>query len=521
MGRHLQGSGSEGSQSSARTLGSLFHIACCAVLLSIAFSSTQGQSQTTPSVSSIESLIRSHDYDQALAMTRSALDQAPNDSRLWTLEGIVLSMKGDNPEALNSFAKAVSLSPNNMAALKGEGQLFFQAHDKRGIPVLEKIVKIDANDKTAHEMLANLEKEQQDCPSAVANFLQSGEVIRTHPESLEAYGYCLVQLKQPEKAIPVFEQLASMLPESTYPKYDLAVLLVQTKQNQSAIQFLEPLLTKDPPDPDVLSLASEAYEAVGDTPKAATLLRQAIVLSPTDATLYNSFAALSINHESFKVGIDMVNAGLERIPNDPSLYISRGLLYAELADYDKAVADFSTAERLDSSQSLSSYALALAEIQKGQRDASNPDQTLSDVRSQLRAHPDSALLHYLLAKLLVNQAPAPDSESFHEAMRSAQLAVKIKPNLVEARDLLASMYLRSEKYDLAAEQCRLALQYAPSDQSATYHLIIALRHSGTAKDNQEIGSLVKHLSQLEQSTLQEDTDRKRFRLVEQPAPPRK
>ncbi len=50
------------------------------------------------------------------------------------------------------------------------------------------------------------------------------------------------------------------------------------------------------------------------------------------------------------------------------------------------------------------------------------------------------------------------------------------------------------------------------------HLIIALRHVGGPKDNQEIGSLVKRLSRLEQNPLQEDTDRKRFRLVEQPAP---
>jgi hypothetical protein len=45
-----------------------------------------------------------------------------------------------------------------------------------------------------------------------------------------------------------------------------------------------------------------------------------------------------------------------------------------------------------------------------------------------------------------------------------------------------------------------------------------LRHVGGPKDNQEIGSLVKRLSRLEQNPLQEDTDRKRFRLVEQPAP---
>src|SRR5208282_355069 len=156
--------------------------------------------------------------------------------------------------------------------------------------------------------------------------------------------YCLVHTKQSQKAIPVFEQLAALLPQRTYPKYDLAVLLVETKQNDAALKVLEPLLAAEQSDPDLLSLASEAYEAAGDTPKAVSLLRQAIVLSPDNASYYNAFAVLCLDHESFQVGIDMINAGMQLISGDPSLYISRGLLYAQLAQYDEAEADFKTAE---------------------------------------------------------------------------------------------------------------------------------------------------------------------------------
>ena len=454
-------------------------------------------------------------------MTQSALRGTPHDFRLWTLEGIVLSIKGSNHDALNAFERALSLSPNNAAALKGEVQLLYQAQDKRAIPLLKRILKADPKDETAHEMLATLEERQGNCPAAINNFLLSAEVIGTHPGSLEAYGYCLVQTKQYQKAISIFEQLAALLPQRIYPKYDLAIVLVETKQDEAAITILAPLLTAEQSDADLLSLASEAYEAVGNTPRAASLLRQAIVLSPTSANLYNAFAALCLNHDSFQVGIDMINAGLQRISNDPSLYISRGLLYAQLANYDKAEADFNTAEHLDSGQSLSSYALDLAELQKNQSSANHSDKALLEIRSQLTAHPDSALLHYLLAKLLLNQGTDVDSETSKEAMRSALLAVKLKPDLVEARDILASMYLRSGKYGLAIEQCRLALQYAPSDQGAMYHLITALRHSGQSGQQEEIQVLLKRLSALQQASLQQETDKKRFRLVEQQSAPLK
>jgi len=471
--------------------------------------------QAKTSVASVESLVRSHQYDQALEAARSGLLEAPADFRLWTLQGIIFSIKGSSADARAAFDKALRLSPNYAPALKGDVQLLYQAHDKQAIPLLERILKADPQDQTAHEMLAMLEKAQGNCMAAIDQFLLTEEAIATHPESLEAYGDCLVQTKQLQKAIPVFERLVSLLPDRTYPKYDLAVVLVTAKQYEAAIKLLDPLLTDDQKDTDILSLGSEAFEATGNTPRAVALLRQAIVLSPTTAGYYVSFAVICMDHDSFQVGIDMMNAGLQRIPADSSLYLSRGLLYAQLAEYDKAEADFNEVEKLDSQQSLSSYAVDLADLQRN-----DPDKALLRVRTQLKTHPDSPQLHLLLAELLMNQTPAAESIQFKEAMRSAQLALKLKPDMVGARDLLASMYMHSGQYNLAIEQCRQVLQQSPSDEAAAYHLVIALRHSGQSGTD-EMKALVKRLSQMHQESMKKETDRKRYRLVEQEPPPGK
>lgn len=469
--------------------------------------------QPTSSVTAIESLIRSHQYDRALQLTKSGLNQSPKDFKLWTLEGIIFSLEQDRSNALPAFDKAITLSPDYLPALKGEVQLLFPSGDKHAILLLTRILKIEPKDQTAQEMLAMLERRQGNCQPAVDHFLLSGDSIEQQPSALEAYGYCLVQLQRMQDAIPVFEQLSHLLPDSTYPKYDLAVVQAAAKENDAAIKTLEPLLTPDQQDPDILSLASETYEAAGDTPKSVSLLRRAIVLSPTSANYYVAFASLCLDHESFQVGIDMLNAGLAHIPNDPSLYISRGLLYAQLAQYDKAEADFDKAEQLDSAHSLGSYAADLAELARN-----NPDQALLKVRAQLRAHPENALLHSLLAQLIMDQGPAVGSPEFTEATKSALVAVRLKPDLVTARDTLASLYVHSRQYNLAIEQCRIALKYSPSDEAAAYHLLIALRHSGQS-DSPEIKALVKQLSAMHQDSMKKESDRKRYRLVEQDAPP--
>jgi predicted Zn-dependent protease len=491
----------------------MFRQICAVILILAACSCSQGQT-AAPSIGSIESLIRAQEYDQALQLTASALRAAPGDFRLWTLQGIAFSLENNGPDALRAFDKALHLSPDYAPALKGEVQLLYPAKDKRAAPLLERILKANPADETAHEMLAVLKSSEGDCPAAIAQFTLSEEAVATHPESLEAYGGCLAQTGQAERAIPEFEKLSVLLPESTYPKYDLAVLLVETKQHDAAIKVLEPLLAADQTDPDLLSLASEAYEADAKTPEAVALLRRAIVLRPTEASYYNSFAVLCLDHESYQVGIDMINAGLQLLPNESSLYLSRGLLYAQFAQYEKAEADFNTAERLDSSQSLSSYAMDLADLEKN-----NPDKALLEVRAQLKAHPDSPLHHYLLAKLLDKYGTDNPDESRKEAIASALTAVKLKPDFIEARDLLSNLYLAAGQYPLAIEQCQLALQYSSADQTAMYHLIVALRHSTKSEDREQIPALVKRLSDSQQTSRQQDSDRKRFKLVEPESAP--
>lgn len=488
--------------------------AVVAVLIGLSISAIRSEAveQTSvPSIAEIESLIRSGQYDQALQTTRSVLKDKPADHRLWTLEGIIYSMQGKTTDAQAAFGKALRVSPDYVPALKGDVQILYQRNDKSAIPLLERILKLNESDQTAHEMLAVLERREDKCEQAVEHFAVSRDATESHTESLEAYGYCLVQLKRFQDAIPVFQKLIALLPDRPYPKYDLAVVQVASNQNEEALKTLEPLLTPEQQDPDILSLASRAAEAVKDTPRAVALLRQAIVLSPSTQDYYVSFATLCLDHESFQTGIDMINAGLTHIPDSAALYLSRGLLYAQLTEYDKAESDFARAGQLDSSQSMSAYAADLAQLQKN-----DPNEALRRVRLQLKEHPESARLHFLLAQLLMMNEPEQDSEPFKEAMKENLRALEIKPDLVIARDLLANMYMRAGEYEKTIEQCRTALKYAPDDETATYRLMIALRHTGK-KD--ELAGLVKRLSELHQLSLKNESDRKRFRLELGAVPP--
>jgi len=463
------------------------------------------------SISAIESMIRSQQYDQALSTLKFALRGNPSDFRLWTLQGICLALQGNDREALAAFDHAIQISPNYSPALKGEIQILYKTGDKRSIPLLKRVLASDPRDVTAHEMLGTFEQRAGDCRGAVSQFLLTKDEIANHPASLEAYGYCLFKLDRTNDAIPVFRELIPLVPGQAYPSYDLAVLLVTSKNNEEAVKVLEPLLTPDQTDPDILSLASQAYEATGNTPKAVALQRQAIVLNPADPSNYVQFAILCMTHDSFQVGIDMLNAGLNQVSDKSLLYLSRGVLNAQLGEFDQAEADFKLAEQLDTTKSIIAYAGDLAILQRN-----DPERALTQVREQLKAHPENPLFRLLLAQLIMTKAPDPRSPEFNEAMHDALAAAKTKPDLVEAHDQLASMYMSLNEYQQAIKECQIALQYDPSNEAAMYHLVISMRHTGRSAD--ELQPLVKRLAEMHKESLQRETDRKRYRLVEEGSP---
>lgn len=478
-----------------------------------------GQSSTSSSIQSTESLLRAHHTARALQLLDGALRSSPNNPNLWTLKGIALSMQGNNADASTAFEHALHLAPNNLVALRGEVQILDQKHDKLAVPLLHRILAQAPHDFTAHEMLALYEQRDNHCKAAIADFRQSGPAMDHHPESLAAYGVCLNATGKTQEATSVFQKLSSHFPQLVFPKYDLALMMYHAKHYHKAIDILEPIIKSGKANPDVLTLASSAYEAVGDTPQAVVTLRKAIVQDPRNVNLYNTFALLCLDHKSYKVGIDMINAGIHYNPHASSLYLSRGLLYAKLSQFGKARSDFATADRLDSRQSVGSYAIDVAELEKFYFDNKHSDAIVQDLRHQLKTYPHSYFLHFLLAKLLSMQSSSHESSHLEHARLEAQAAVRIKPDFVPARDLLARIDINSHNFSDAARESRAALRYDPDDRSAVYHLILALRNSKQPQARSELKIMLKRLAKMESASTQNARHKKQFRLVEAAKPP--
>lgn len=468
-------------------------------------------------VQSIVEALRAHEYDRAFQLARTELQNTPNDPRILTLEGLALSGLGKQKQALGDYDAALKMAPDYIPALEGAAQIEYETGGERAVALLNRLLVLRPDDPTAHGMLAAIAYRRGDCATAVKNFQASGASVSSQPVALEEYGDCLVRLNRADEALPVFLKLSEMSPGDARATYNLAVVQIAAGSNKEAIQTLQPLLDAKNADPSVLDLASEAYEGAGETPHAVKLLRQAIILSPENPKLYVDFATLSLNHSSYQVGIDMINAGLSRLPNSAALYAARGVLYVQLAEYEKGEADFETAERLNPTQPFGSEAYGLAKFQQN-----NLDDALASVRAKLKSHPNDAFLNYLLAQVLSQQGATPGTAKFREAVDAAAKAVRLDPDLTEARDVLAGLYLKSGHNEDSIRESREVLKKEPDDPEALYHLMQALRRTGKTG---EIPELVKRLAAAQSASSKKELSQNRFKLVEpgenQPAEPPK
>jgi len=472
---------------------------------------TTAQTNPPATMQAIVEALQSKDNAKALALAQEVARTHPRDARPWTLQGIALQGLDRPKESLRAFEHALQIEPGNVAALEGAAQLEFRAGNQDALPFLEKLLELNPDDQTVHAMMAALAFKRNDCAAAVAHYQKCPQLVEGNVPALSQFGACLFRLNRADEALAAFQRIADLQPQDSQALYYLGLAQYQSHHNEDAIRTLLPL-TEDVSEKEqgaALNLIAAAYEASQQTPQAVAALQKAIALAPENIDNYLDLATLSLNHEAFQVGLDVLNAGLRVKPDDARLYLERGVFEVQMEKYDEANADFRKASDLSPLENASSVALGISLLQENK-----VDESLQIVKRRLDREPDDPTLNYLYAELLIRKGVQPGTPSFERAKTSAQRAVRSKPDLAAAQDVLTQLYLRGGDTALAEKTARLALASDHDDQTALYNLIVCLRKRG---DKAELPQLVQRLAESTAALREQEKARNRFKLVEEQA----
>jgi tetratricopeptide (TPR) repeat protein len=455
--------------------------------------------QPSSSAAEIVGQLRQGNNQQALSLAKQALAVHPEDCQLLSLQALALTGLAQPDAALQSFKKALTKCPVYLPALEGAAQIAYAQSSPTAPPLLNRILALQPNNLLAHAMLASALRKEGKCNEAETHFEASRSLFPNQPQLQQDYGYCLVQTGDLKTAQKEYDELLASKPSDNI-RYDVALLQWKTHADDEALATLASLVSSGQQEA-ALTLASRIHEEKGETPQAVELLRSAIVLSPDNVDNYLQFADIAFVHKSFEVGIDMLNAGLKRLPNSAPLYLARGVLEVQISKFDVAIADFEQAHHLDPKLSFAEDAMGLMQSQQ-HKDAAS----LAFFKEKAKLHPDDPFLLYLLAEQLSQESEGTNQA---DAIAAAKRATVLDPHYQPAHDLLAVLYLRVNQPELAIKQAELALTEDPNDQTALYQEIMAKRRMG---DTEEVRALTAKLNALRSENARREQATDRYRL---------
>jgi len=418
--------------------------------------------------SDIYGLLKQHKFAEAETAARAELATRPNDCSILTLLGLSERGQSKFEDAFRSFQNANQSCPKNLASLEGAAEIAYSRHMPEADGLLKRVIELQPGNAAAHAMLGAVEAREGDCEASVTNYAMASGQISRSVLALRQYAGCLVTLGRMKETVEPLTQLLA-LQDSGVNRRMLARAQSDSGDREAAITTLDPLLHADPPDDAALLLRARIAEADNKTPEAVTWLRQAIQLAPKNVENYLYFAEISFAHGSYQVGIDLLNTGLQQLPDSPRLLLARGVLRAQLDQMDAALTDFEAAHRLDPKLSLAEDAMGVLFSQKHDMSAAR-----AVFREKLKGQPNDALLQYLYAESL-SEGSAEDDKSLGEAIVAAKRSVELEPSYQPARDLLCVLLLRHGDLKEVLEQANEALKRDPYDEAALYQELQAER----------------------------------------------
>jgi tetratricopeptide (TPR) repeat protein len=451
------------------------------------------------------SAISSGQYNQALGLLAPLLRAHPRDPSLWTLRGLAQERMGQTNASLLSFDRALSIDRAFAPALEGASEAAYQHNDSRASQYLQRLLVVAPANETANAMAAVLAYQSNDSTGAVNYFQRSGDEVYKNENALSEFADCLIRNEQLSQSIQVLDRGSQLHPNSVQLKYNLAIAQLRSHHPGEAIKILSPLAGEK--DSGLLNLLASAYTQTNRPDDAFRTLEDAILINPNEESNYMDLAILCLEHQQENRSVIAATAGIAKIPKASSLFLIRGVAYAQLAAYDKAESDFAVAAQLDPNRPNSTIAMSLLYSDRNQLDKEK-----ALLQEQVKLTPDDAVTNYLLADLLVRDGAKPGDEAFSEAKADLARSLAAQPDSAEAQILMGKLCQQENHLSEALDHIQRALKVEPDNRSGLNREFVLLRKLDR---NSEAADVLDHLRTVLNNELKQEQIASQVRVTKQ------
>jgi len=292
-----------------------------------------------------------------------------------------------------------------------------------------------------------------------------------------------------------YRELIRISPQMANAYHNLGIVYISEHKYGDAAEVLDKATNLAPQEPGSWFLRGLAHYELYEPDKAVESFQRAVRLSPTDENVQLYLGKAQIQGRDYKGAAATLEKLSRTRPSDPVVLYNLGVAHMKLMLGD--------VERL-SEAAPHSYLLHLLLAQDAET-RGDDEAAARFYRQALHANPSAAGVHYALGSIYANSGKNEEAvQEFQEelklnandslalwklgevtlrsdpqrAVEYLQQALKLDPDLPQARLAYGRALLRLGEVNPAIEQLRQVERLAPEEDSVHYHLAAAYRRLG-------------------------------------------
>jgi tetratricopeptide (TPR) repeat protein len=435
--------------------------------------------------------------------------------------GVGYYEKGQYQEALIEFKNVVQIDPKDpdghyrlaLTFLKIGGLQNLQA----AFGELTKTVELDQTNQDAQIKLGEMYLLSQQPAKARE---RAEIVLASAPQNTQGlilHGQSLISEKEFEKGIEELKKAIELDPKHIPTYLTLAQAYMQLKNASAAEQALQQALGADPKSVEATAAMGDFRLLTGKMDEAEGFYKAAIDLAPERDAVYLKLGGFYQMTRKWNEAEATYQKLASAKPKDENAQLILGEFYKHVGQSDKALTSFRRAMEINPSSIPARDRLidhylttgkldeAAQQVQaifdKNKKDLTGryfdarlrlargkPDEAIEILQGVIRDEPQHAGAHYYLGLAYGTKNDVPQTR------RELTEAVKLAPNMVDARTSLAGLHLAEGSYDLAIEQAQAGLRLNGRNlQAATILGDAYLRKNDLAKAKQTFEAIAKAL----------------------------
>jgi cellulose synthase operon protein C len=426
-------------------------------------------------------------YALALDTTAAVLSKDPADPEAWALKGDILQAMGTAPEAIEAYRKSVEINPKfargHIAIL---ALLISQQKLNEASTQLQSLKAIAANSPRTKFLEASLAFAKKDYKQTRELTSQLLRATPNNPLILELAGSAEMQLNALGQAEIYLARAVQVAPALSRARRLLAATRLRLGQPTKALEALHGARSQADLEPEMLSVAGEAYLQSGDAKKAEEYFTKALKLDPSNPSARTALAVarlssghaeaafaelqdIALTDKGTTADLALISAYLRRKEMDKALQAA-GKLQAklpnsamaanlhgriQLATKNPAAARKSFERSLEIDPSFFAAAANLATLDLGEKNIESAKQRFQMLLKSNAKHGPALLA---LAKL-----SADNGGSKEEVTTLLTRAVDASPTDAKPRQLLIELYLRTNDAKKALALAQSSVSALPND----------------------------------------------------------